>query len=235
MLQHPTLLRQDRMIGRSMTSYDDCKAASQLLTAQVSQTHPDIKQMLARARGCNVCILVYCTVLPLCLPCIAIHCRPCSTNSWRVFHSCAAHATTNALSAYQKYAGVSSPAARREMGDANDASWLVNMHVWPSLSMLICLTAASMGRQLCSLARFNNALCLLCVLCMQKSTSAAAIVGSIDCEAACGLSLFTCSVHCVWCVVKIWLSQVVLSTQAKRGFVSGSCCSSCQAANSAVV
>lgn len=103
------------------------------------------------------------------------------------------------------------------MGDTNDASWLVNMHIWPSLSTLISLRAASVSRQLCRLARFGTALCLLCVLCMQKSTSAVAIVGSVDCEAACGLSLLTRIEHCVWCVRKIWLLQIVLSTQGQKG------------------
>ncbi len=77
--------------------------------------------------------------------------------------------------------------------------------------------AASVSRQLCRVARFGNALCLLCALCMQKSTSAAAIAGSIDCEAACALSLFTRSEHCLQCVGKIWLLQVVLSTQGQKG------------------
>ena len=165
----------------------------------------------------------------------AMHCgRLCSTNSWQVFRSCPAHANTNALSACQKHAGKPSPAARREIGDANDAGWLVNMHIWPSLSTLICLTAASVSRQLCRLARFGIALCLLCVLCMQRSTSAAAVVGSSDGEAACRLSLLTRSEDCVCCVVQVWLSQVVLNTQGQMG-PNSSCCVSCQAFKSAVV
>ena len=130
--------------------------------------------------------------------------------------------------------GMSLPAARREVGDANDASWLVNMHVWTRLSTLICLMPASVSRQLCSLARFGIALCFLCGLCIQKLTSAAAIVGSIDCEAACGLS-FTHSKHCVRCLGKIWLLHIMLSTQAQKGNAPNSnCCGSCQACNSAV-
>lgn len=124
-------------------------------------------------------------------------------------------ALPNALFACQKHAGMPRPAARRETGDANDAGWLVNMHVWLGLSTLICLMPASVSRQLCSLARFGNALCLLCVLCMQRSTSTAATVGSIDCAATCGLSLSTCSEHCTRCVGKIWLLQIVLNTQGE--------------------
>ena len=165
----------------------------------------------------------------------AMQCRLCSTNTWQDFQSCAAHSKPNASSACQRHAGMYSPAARREVGDANDASWLVNMHVWIRLSTLICLMPASVSRQLCSLARFGIALCLLCGLCIQKSTSAAAIVGSIDCEAACGLS-FTCSKHCVRCLGKIWLLHIMLSTQAQKGNAPNSnCCGSRQACNSAAV